>query len=431
MDQGNAGKLDVIARRSRLLRDALRETKRRDGLPREAPCDALFVLPRGTFNVQSRSGLISDKSELVRQAIVARGCLARSIELPYRLPDSPKHQQRVFGVEGLSLRCFAQQQLDNFSLSSRGMKRPPSAPGKTTSATKEHVVKLWSAVLDRTKPRAIFGINLPDALCAQASIRGIHTVELMHGLFGEWFPEMLNCRRVAERPTHMFIWDRSYRDLVMAADVVPISTGYPLLEFEPELLPPKRASDKQPTTTVLVPTAYAIADSIDPYGILEPSINVAIRSLEASNRDYRFQFRLHPTYAHHSQSDAPAQWLRQRFPGAGVTDPRDKYILDELKQVDAVLAYPSSLVFEAAMQAVPSVIVTREGSGDSSKEASPFLGNYADMFVPHAIMESGLCRIVDGEEVVTAMAEAVSMDYDPYAPTTDRSLTEALAELGL
>lgn len=360
------------------LRTMLSSCRVADSWRKLAPCDVLLVRGDGdcgyTFRSKAYSPLIDSFGELLS----ARGLTVRAVATPYaqlvgdRASFSPASCNRATaGAELLGT-------LVRFR-------------GRTARARwlEKRCEDLWSAILDRARPRYIVAINPDAVLCRVARRMGVATYDLQHGVIASgnyWYDE--RSRDDFERrdlPDGILCWDEPSADALRGwtgkrgVDVQVIGNPWFSRFLRPQPADPI-VQEETSAAAWLRPDRPTIVVSLQ-WGLStlhyrQPGFNgVMVDALEAAIRNtanrYYWSIRLHPVQMRGIEHEAVEQYLQRAFGGLSGVEWRKSSRMAlplALTRADLHVTDYSSVVVEAGWLGVKSALLNPSLNAGGSLE---------------------------------------------------------------
>ena len=311
----------------------------------------LAVFSLADLNSPSNSGLIADKLDAYFVDGQKRGLDFKKILLPGESSLFAKSSYNFLNFPNVGIFWL-------FSFVSFGLfhLRLASIRTKVLKLKSKALGRSWEKVLLKTSPVVILGIGLPQELLEVANELAIPTIEVQHGSINRD-----SCLRYwpSFRPSLFFSWNDFTRNLATEFGVPAIAVGHPFTQnYRRAFIEPAKVGSAHSLESEFfcVALSWGVHGSTDPFGTLQPIVVQAIE--EIVNCGLTPIFRIHPvTSRRFFGSKQLKKWLKARWPGSVIHDPRNTELLKSIVPSRFLLAFESSASLEFALCDKPSVLV--------------------------------------------------------------------------
>lgn len=212
-----------------------------------------------------------------------------------------------------------------------------------------HVEATWMALLGKIQPSLVVGQNLSLPLLGVCAKLKINTAEVQHGV---WFDNQLaifdfNIAELGSTPTFFLTWHKFYEEMMSHGISKAITIGYPSrIGKEPAR---KTESEKETPIRVLVALSIGVVESVDPHGLIRPSIDRILKELH--NYPCEVAIRPHPLTGNgHVSRSIKYRWIRRNYPGTKVIGAHEQSILTAMSESDVVITFDGTIVIDAVLQ---------------------------------------------------------------------------------
>ena len=221
--------------------------------------------------------------------------------------------------------------------------------------------RIYFSVLSKYQPKMILGIGLPPLACLAASHLGIRTAEFQHGIgFREEFDIQ---RRELFAPNLFLMWHDVYSQAVLGYGQSATTIGYP---HNPSLYKKNGISTSKriSNANLIFSASYLVNDSADQFGFIHKVIQDAINILKPLVSE--ITLRLHPAIEadlgmipwRKFQYEEIKSTLLNQFPGINLEFSSEYPLMHSLARHDLHISYNSSVIFEAGILGIPSILLT-------------------------------------------------------------------------
>lgn len=277
------------------------------------------------------------------QSPTGRGLSHRHLEVFFRLLDEMK-------IDYLIVRPLFGKRI--FKLRTERIYSPePLSFRPIISALLGHrsyIDATWATLLEKIQPSLVVGQNLSLSLLGVCARLNINTVEVQHGV---WFDNQLkifdfNIAEIGSAPTFFLTWHRFYEEMMSHGVSKAITIGYSSRIGEEPVR--KTESEKAPIR-VLVALSVGVVESVDPYGLIRPSIDRLLKELQ--NYPCEVVIRPHPLTGNGNVSrNIRYRWIRKNYLGMRVIGAHEQSILTAMSESDVVITFDGTIVIDAVLQ---------------------------------------------------------------------------------
>lgn len=214
---------------------------------------------------------------------------------------------------------------------------------------KSYIDATWKALLDEIQPSLVVGQNLSLSLLGVCAHLNIETVEVQHGV---WFDNQLevfdfNIYEVGSTPSFFLTWHKFYEKMMSFGVSTAITIGYPSQIVKELGL--KNHSESATPIRVLVAISIGVVESVDPYGLVRPSIDQILKELH--NYPCEVVIRPHPLTGNGNLArNIRYRWLRRNYSGTRVIGAHEQSILTAMTESDVVITFDGTIVIDAVLQ---------------------------------------------------------------------------------
>lgn len=219
--------------------------------------------------------------------------------------------------------------------------------------------KIWANTIEALKPVAVIGIGLDSDLVRICRNSGIPTIEIQHGIWTtgveetlfQYWPEHENGSRLI--PNLICTWEKTYTKHAQDKGFDAINCGFQVRDFG-------KMTDVPKSVDVVITASWGRADSVDPFGMIEPSLNEAILSLSGAR--YQIAIRTHPVAEKNLTEKKLFRVLTELYPGVNIVFPSKETIEVSLRRGSLHLTQQSAACVDAALLGVPSLCLSEPGN---------------------------------------------------------------------